>query len=228
MNVRTWLHTCAGRKDKLGPTLESLDASDLKGKYEIIEAPLAPARVCNEWWKETMLRLAKEKVDGEVPDCIVRLEDDVIVNQHFLHNVTTWTAPEEPDFGMGLLFLWDGCWPPLPHMHRYKRKGALCRLDLDLPGAQAQMFKASAIPGIVGSIANAQRWWNPDVLIFDCVVTRATRLSGKYVYCHTPSLVNCHPGCTVAASGYKHQGHFSFKTYKPEWKRGRDPEPRRL
>jgi hypothetical protein len=188
---------------------------------------MGDAAACNEWWTETMLRLAGEGVDGSTPDFILRLEDDVIVNEHILHNVSTWPALDKPDFGMGLLFNWDGQWPPLPQSQRWHFDGSLRRLDLDLAGAQAQVFRASFVPKMISQISNAQRWHPPGELVYE-KASRATRLAGKYVYLHRPSLVNCHVGCVMSADGCKHGGHFSRKTWHPTWRRGRDPEPRRL
>jgi len=233
--VKIWVHTCAPRLDKLGPTIQSLDESDAKGKYEILECPAGKLDAANEWWAETMLRLASEEPEGEGPHCIVRLEDDVIVNHHLLHNVCSWPALGFADFGMGLIFNWDGQWPPramsqrwtkMPHGQRDIRE--LQRLDLDLGGAQGQVFRADFIPKLVSQISNAQRKCGKGHLIFDWVLTRATRYAGRAVYSHLPSLVNGHIGSTMGATGMSHNGHFSHKTYDANWKAGVDPRPSKV
>jgi hypothetical protein len=217
--VRFVVHTCAGRKDRLGPTLESLEASDIAGKYELLECCTGNYPACNDWWCETMLRLAKEPVNGVVPKFIVRLEDDVIVNQHIGHNVRAWRAYDEPDFGMGLLFNWDNQWPARKTLTKV---GHVRRKDLNLCCAQGQVFLTSHLPALIRSIPVAQRSGVRGELIFDWIVTRACRLAGKYVYSHLPSLVNCHSGCRVGATGIHHQGHSSSKTFQLTWRAGRD------
>jgi hypothetical protein len=232
MKIRTWVHACTTRSEKHGPTIESLDDSDLKGRYELIECPSwkdvgIPA--INKWWCDTMVRLATEPFEGgSPPDFVVRLEDDVVVNKHILHNIETWPSLQENDFGMGLIFNWDCLWPPLPQMQRWRKNGCLIRLDVDIACAQGQVFRADFIPSLVRRIPKSQTWFPPWHVVFDHVATRATRLAGKYVHVHLPSLVNCHRGCHVGVGGDRRPGNYSNKTFHPTWKRGRDPDPRRL
>lgn len=218
--MRYWVHTCDGRQAQLERTLASLDASDLAGKYELLTCPTGNNVACNQWWCDTLVRLATEPVNGVVPLILVRLEDDIVVNEHIDHNVRAWSAYREDDFGMGLLFNWDNQWPP--HSKNWTKRGNLRRKDQNLCCAQGQVFLSSHVPALVRKIPDSARSGVKDELIFDWVATRACRFAGRYVYSHLPSLVNCHEGCRTSARGALHQGHFSKRTFQRRWMAGRD------
>ncbi len=224
---RVFVHTCSARREKLGPTLESLDASDLKGRYEVLEAPMGHPTVIHAWWSETMRRLASEPFfEGKPPRFILRLEDDVIVNRHILHNVASWQALHEPNFGFGQLFNWDGDYPPRACMAAINRHGSVERKDQEFYGAQGQLFLAEIIPQVADSFLHfGKNFYGEDHFNLDGCVTRSVRSAGKVGYLHRPSLVNCHAACSTAASGYQHNGHFSKKSFSLDWMADRDPLP---
>jgi hypothetical protein len=221
--IRVWVHTCEGGRKRIGPTLESLDASDLKGRYEVLDSPMGDGRTIHKWWSETMTRLATEPYKNGKPPCfIIRLEDDVIVNKHIMHNAASWQAIQEPNFGMGQLFNWDGDYPPRVHVSRRNHWGSLARLDKEFYGAQGQMFRGEIVPRVAAMFPGLveARWGNQFNLDGAVVRTVCSIAEGSYVgYLHVPSLVNCHEMSCTAASGYKHNGHFSSKTFSPDWRR---------
>jgi hypothetical protein len=223
VRLRFWVHTCALRKGKLQPTLYSLMASDIGSDCDVLECPMGLAPVINAWWEQTWRELA----DAAAPDeYLVRLEDDVVVNRHIRHNIETWSALKEPDFGLGVLFNSDRIWPPLPQMKNRKPSGALCRMDVDIPGGCGQVLRADRVHAIMDRVSDAQRREGPRAVMFDFGLSRATRYAGYFAYCHEPSLVNCHEGATVSTLGGAPDNNWSDKSYDAEWKRGVHPERR--
>jgi len=229
---RCFVHTCWARLGKLAPTLESLDASDLAGKYEVLESPMfnrEGGEVTEQWYKDTLVRLAAEPLPetGKPPDFVVRFEDDVIVNRYILHNLQTWGALRKSEFGLGVLFVWDQQWPPRPCMQRWDRDGNLCRLDLDICCAQGNVYEAKHVPVVMDFLERAQgcAGVGHGSATYDNATTRATRMAGKYVFLHLPSLVNCHGGSKESTFGSR--GHSSDRTFDLNWKHGESRHFRR-
>jgi hypothetical protein len=234
LRIRAFVHTCAPRQGKLGPTLASLDASDLAGNYEVIEAPVGIGTDAFErWYLSTMRRMATEPLDDGLPaDLIVRVEDDTIVNKHIAHNCCTWPAVREPDFGIGWLFLYDPWWNPDPRtmMRRGGDDERIISKDVDIPGGQGQVFRSEVVESILACIPDArihrkigstQCMPGPrEDLWPDTTLSHATQLASLFVYLHKPALVNCHSGSTdsIVSNGII-AGHFSHKNFSADWRR---------
>jgi hypothetical protein len=237
LTIRVWVHTCAARLDKLLPTLESIDASDIGVDYEVLESPMwcdTPWQECEAWYVETMRRLAAEPfIDGRPADLILRLEDDVIVNRHIIHNCRTWSAVRKPNFALGILFNWDAKWPPGTLYQDWDMQGNLRRKEPQIACAQGYLFGSGRVPVMFsdGSIQRGKQRLgaagSTGPALYDIVTSDAAQCAGG-VYSHLPSLVNCHEGCRVTADiGAPKTGNWSSKTFDLDWKRGESkPWPR--
>jgi len=231
--VKVWVHSCEFRagSECLTRTLLSLRESDIGNDFEVCMGPPWTPQVLTDpeaklymdpWWKDTLMRKSEESTAGGKRGYVLRLEDDVIVNRHILHNVKTWPALDEPQFGMGDLFNYDGMWPDFLDLTRLRpvRDGVLRRLELDQIGAQGQLFASAALPKVFNKVPRAFEMWSSCGCAYDHIVSRACNYAGFGYYAHLPSLVNCHDGCKLGSKGQLHEGHFSHKTFSLDWMRG--------
>jgi hypothetical protein len=222
--VKFWVNTCPKRRHLCEATMESVRASDIGDSCELVEGLDGWNQKSWDQLHEFILGFSKEA------DFTVRLEDDVIVNKHIMHNVQTWAAITREDFGLGWLFLYDGFYYPKRRTLTMQdgRKDLIICTELALPGSQGIVYKSSNIEQILAQIMEARKHkyatcdrYLPGPLnnLFDSAVSWATQLAKFWCYMHDPSLVNCHEGSRVSADGSKHEGHFANKTFDLEWKR---------
>ena len=225
--VKFWIHTSPARagSDCLEQTLRSLRESDIGDEFEVCLGPPASTHTVaemNQWWMDTLLRKATESTSDGGRGYVVRFEDDIIVNRHILHNVKTWPALGQANFGMGDLFNADSYWPERydPMLWRVRGPEAIQRLELDQQGGQGQLFASAALPKIMKKVERAGDLGGGKFGAYDFVVSRACNYAGFGYYAHLPSLVNCHDGCKVRSDGVAHDvGHYSDKNFDLNWKR---------
>jgi len=185
--ICVWLHTWHGRDEGRGATMESVAASDVGDRMEVMRQPTGCHR--DDFYMQTLHDLAHR----DDIDWMLRLEDDVLVNRHLLHNVCRWNAVHHPLFGAGWLSVTGGivadrrnCKRRGPHLTReyhgcFFAGGVLVRtsfLRSALPVIDSRLRELGRKGGPLGSFAPGSS------------VAYAAWESGKRVFFHyKPSLV---------------------------------------
>lgn len=90
--MHTW-HGRAGSAERKR-SLQSVSESDI-GHIDVCEQPTGANRI--DFYIDTLRRLRKDAA------FLLRLEDDILVNRHVIHNVLRWRGFDEPHFGAGWL-----------------------------------------------------------------------------------------------------------------------------
>ena len=202
-----WVNHCAQREGTglLEATVESLDKSDAVGRYEVWKHD--PAEQKQNDWLIDRLRLAASKSKW-----FIRLENDVVINRNLCHNVCNWSATEESDFGLGLLFGNRTLFQGAARLSLSRNKnGNLSRKTRWIEGAQAQLFKSSTVERILGNYAKSKEelrsapWYNADACMPDFWVSTGVYEAGLATYIHTPSLVQ-HAGSVSTYGGIDASG----------------------
>jgi hypothetical protein len=213
-----WVNHCAQREGTgfLEETVRSLDASDAVGRYEVWTHD--PTEQNQNDWLTDRLRQA-----ASMSKWFIRLENDVVVNRNLCHNVCNWSATEEPDFGLGLLF---GNWTLFNGAARLNlsrnKNGNLSRKTRWIEGAQAQLFKSSTVERILSNYAKNKRelqlapWYTEDRCMPDFWVSTGVFEACLATYIHTPSLVQ-HVG-TVSTFGGKDASQIYSEDFDLNWK----------
>lgn len=198
-----WVHS-SKRRDP-SSTLQSVEASDIGKNYLHVrdeESRTFPKDYPNlqQWWQQQWLKAAKL---AEEQDCqwILRLEDDIIVNRHIRHNVLTWPALRDPDFGLGTVF-WMDYWDKDPEIFKTsEHSGEDYRDTPDVEGAQGQVLKTTMVPDLIEASKQAiiDRGF-PKHVSFDWSLSRGAHQLGLQIqersgvpfrtFVHYPSLVN--------------------------------------
>lgn len=190
------VHTHPGRQNHLDPIKESLESSDVLKMYSIAMEPHGLGHY------EKMLHwlMFLNRAAREAP-YVLRLEDDVVVNRHILHNVGTWSALLDPDFGMGILFAHED------NAHHFQRtqyglSASMARTRIAY--AQGQLFESTALQAATKAVWEVLRseghgWetltkkWSR----FDGTISLAISKVRKHIYLHRPSLVECSEVATI-------------------------------
>ena len=94
-DVTVFVQTCPERDAHIAPTLESLRQSD--AEFKVLRQP-EDQRHCR-FFLDVLREMASVNTRW-----VIRLEDDVLVSKHLVHNFLSWPALREPDFGVGWLF----------------------------------------------------------------------------------------------------------------------------
>lgn len=224
-DVFFWVNACVVRKDSdvRRNTILSLRNSDIPS-FEVWMHDPAEQKF-KDWLIEKLL-LAASKAEF-----FVRFEDDIEVNKNIMHNISTWSALDEPDFGMGLLYVNKSIIDPRGwHMLARSPKGELKRRYRWTEGAQAQIFKSSLMPAILENFNKEietmghQCCLDPDYCIPDFSVSTGVYELGKSVYIHSPSLVQHNGIVSAFSNGQTAKDPILARNYDPDWKR---PEEKR-
>lgn len=219
-SVFYWVNSCSLRENSklVDSTLSSIAASDIP---EVSVWTHDPNEVKFKFWLISKLLLAASKADY-----FVRFEDDIEVNKHIHHNIQTWSALDEPDFGMGLLYVNRSLVDPRGwNALARSPKGELKRTSRWAEGGQAQIFKSSLMKDILihfGKDVDKLRYPgcdDPDYCIPDFSVSTGVYEIGKSVYLHTPSLVQHHGKVSAFSPGETAKEEISSRNFDPNWKR---------
>lgn len=223
-----WVNSCTLRQDSevVDDTIKSICDSDIES-FELWTHDPEESKF-KDWLIEKLL-LASTKAEY-----FVRFEDDIEVNKHIHYNASTWSALDEPDFGMGLLYVNSSVVDPRGwHMLSRSPSGVLKRRARWAEGAQAQIFKSSLIPIIIENFGKNVDQLNypgakdPDYCIPDFSVSTGVYEAGKSVYIHTPSLVQHRGRVSVFSPGQTAKEEISSRNYDPSWKRPENKPKRR-
>jgi hypothetical protein len=223
-----WVHSCPQRANQIGELRASLNASDVS-RFEVrrhgagLDLP-----AIREWWAKQWRETAEAAAKAGATH-IVRLEDDVVVAPHLAHNVTTWPALSNDDFGVGLLFIDDSLLVQLGGFEIEPTTGAM-RATMDhLACGQGHVIPVGLINKVMDDINEAHesmyRVRRSHTVCFDCSFTHAVHRAGKRIYVHVPSQVQTSELSRASAltEGVP-QTHSAARTWDPEWRRPGDAE----
>ncbi len=96
--VAVFIQTCPARWLSASGTLESVRASDIGEDFNLLKHP--PNVPKCEFFAQVLRTMAAAPARY-----VMRLEDDVLVNRHILHNFLSWPALRDPLFGAGWLYV---------------------------------------------------------------------------------------------------------------------------
>ena len=234
--IYVWVQHAHGRNSS--PTFESIHASDIGRNYTLVtdEPRKFPedGDKLQAWWADTCLAQADA---AEARGCkwILRLEDDIIVNRHILHNIQHWPALHDPLFGFGTLFVPDR-WLRRPMFARGVSGEWYCKFK-DVAGAQAQVYSVERIRAyipLVPEMRRARGLGRPgDPPSFDWALSRAAHYYGarthqmdpQRVFIHKdPSLVDLAPSSLQSAMFPQapqdpNLHYWGTKSFNAEWRR---------
>lgn len=150
-------------------------------------------------------------------ELVVRLEDDVDVNQHFVHNVTTWPKLHDRRFGVGWLFDPAGRGYTI-HDRIYQRPPSRDYwMNTELAYSLAVVMWKKDVPAVR---ASCERWYakhGGDAQ--DIALSIAPRTFGKELVVHAPSLVE-HLLKMPSTLGHGHSRHAtSCGAFFRDWRR---------
>jgi hypothetical protein len=225
-NLVVWIHTCPQRLNRIGETTASLDASDIaeiSGNICVAGTGSKPYSWPEtiDWWMEHWIAMAK------LGDWVLRLEDDIIVNPYIGHNLATWPAIRERDFGMGLGFVMDDILRDLGGLEFLPNKVVRSKAR-STPGGQAQLMPSRLIPQTIDWV-RAHRYTLEGCNIdcpawFDTGITRALTELGYRTYLHVPSIVRTNAVSDESVASKCHREHHAHRTWLENWKRPEDYE----
>jgi hypothetical protein len=193
-------------------TFASLQRSDV-AEYTVAEQP--PAASPQTYFVDLLAAATESNAD-----VIVRLEDDIEVNRHLLHNIQTWAALQDPDFGVGFLSNASNYCPP------FELSGSGCYRSLrqEVSAALGQVFLPRTLHRVLAAIA-----CHPDhlhaiahgTINFDHVVSKVCFDLGLNVYVHFPALVRETPfGLLHSSWGNRGPGRHPVQPdFVEDWKR---------
>lgn len=233
-DVLVWLQTTV-RRDA-SQTIKSIERSDIGGRFLVVEDkkqrqfPRDYIDLQN-FWHRSWLEMADA---ARVRNCslILRLEDDIVVNRHILHNVCRWKAPESPLFGLGTLFSPD-YWLKKPQLFvADKATGAVYRNNIDVEGAQGQLVATSRIEALLAGVPQAIRdkgFGKPHHQpSFDWSLSRAAWPLGLRAFVHQPALVDLHAASLQSQIDLEQhqtnkphpaeQHYWGHKSFQENWK----------
>lgn len=114
-DVTVIVQTCGEREQVREATIASLRQSDARD-FTVIHHPVG-TRHCRFF-----LEVLRTMADVDTP-WVIRLEDDVLVSKHLIHNFLTWPALRDERFGIGWLYVSEMvrmCHPPDARGHRLR------------------------------------------------------------------------------------------------------------
>jgi len=211
MEFSVAVQTCAGREIALGRTCAELEASDVGSAYTVFDHP--PGKTVVEHCLGVLDALSKAGTEYAI-----RLEDDVLVNANILHNLRTWPALGEPDFGAGWLYVPRCLLLDLARTGYGRKTRSAHRItDPRLGGSLGVLFRTGDLPAVIEQMRSHAG------LVQDWSMSRAVFELGKRVYYAKPSLLehNVDVPSSLEHSA-KHHGiyHTSGGYFQRAWKRG--------
>jgi hypothetical protein len=223
--VAVFVQTCPARRVGARETLESVRASDIGEDFSVLEHPSDQTK-CQFF--ESVLR----QMSAADAPYVMRLEDDVIVNRHILHNFLTWPALKNPLFGAGWLYVSEAAFRATrTHRMGYRNTevmyGSLCvGMPREHVAAAVQLLEEwQKLFGCALDTCNCgKRNDRPRMSKTygqDCALSRAVWKLGKRVFFHDPVLAENR--LIQSTHGLKTTGHPSHwragKLFQVQWRR---------
>jgi hypothetical protein len=208
--VFPWVHTWHGRdKSDLIKTLRSLDASDLAGKYSVMCQPKSEHR------DDFYLRVLRQICDDPLYDYMLRLEDDVVVNRHVLHNACKWRATKHPKFGAGWLSVTNGLLEDSVNCRRLD--GFMVREFPECHFAGGVLMSTAVLRDVFADMESRLRAGG-DQFAPGCSVSRAVWKRGLRVFFHEPSIVKIDMSVPAYHPSRENQKDFWRQPFDPAWR----------
>lgn len=191
-------------------TRRSIEASDIGARYEL--ALQAPDRTP----REHFLALLKRAALAPTP-WVLRLEDDVLVNQSIIHNLQTWPAKSDPQLGAGWLFDPGGTTRTV-HDRMYGRVGTDRWHQGELHCCQGVLLPTECLTELAELSA---RWFDahPGKLSQDLALSHAVAEMGLAICVHAPPLVEHLAHHTSTLGNPVMRWHTTEGAFKPDWRR---------
>lgn len=216
-SIAVVIQACPNPRPGLDSVLASIEASDIGTNYDLRFQPLG--LTIREHFFDTMRSAATRGCD-----LVLRLEDDVLVNQHILHNLASWPAIDDPRFGAGWAFDPGGT-----TRSAYDRKSH-CAVEKTRWVACLQAYSQAVLVwtrDVEAICTGAQKWFatHPSICEQDLAISSAVLGAGKQHAIHGPSLVE-HLITLPSQLNHSHKGiqaATSDKAFSATWKRG-DPQ----
>ncbi len=206
MKVAVFVQTCPQRRTDRLPTIESLRQSDVGDDFTVLEHP-------EDQDRRAFFRHVLETMADCGADYALRLEDDAVVNQHVLHNFSTWSALDDPLFGAGWLFVPEAALS----VHFKVSGGVKYRALSEMWAALAVAIPVKYVPACIEELERSEK------LDQDLILSRAVWREGKRCFFHEPSLAENRDPPTAFGTKYlrgttpKHL--FAGRTFSADWKR---------
>lgn len=206
MKISVFLQTCPQRRTDRLLTIESLKQSDVGDGFTVLEHPEGQD-------KRAFFRRVLETMADSGADYALRLEDDVIVNRHILHNLSTWGAIDDPLFGAGWLFVPEAALS----VHFGTSRGTKYRALAEMWAALAVVIPVKYVSVCLDELDRSEK------LEQDLIMSRAVWKLSKRCFFHEPSLAENRDPPTAFGTKYlpgtttKHL--FAGRTFSADWKR---------
>lgn len=214
MKADVIIQSCPQRAATLRETIESVEASDIGHDYEVAMHPAGMS--LNDFFYAVLKRMSEATTEY-----VIRLEDDALVNRHILHNVLSWPAVQDPEFGGGWLFVPHGLMgPSWFSAHRMTKNGEMYRTKFPLHSSVGYMFKTETLPKIIEAMHtyDDDKRYNGGMMDFG--VSLAIEKLGLKLFLHVPSLVEHN---LKIPSAMQHTYDSGTATagglFKPDWRR---------
>lgn len=210
MKIAVFLQTCPQRRTDRLPTIASIEQSDIGTDFTVLEHP-------EEQDLRTFFRHVLEAMADSGADYALRLEDDVVVNRHILHNFSNWSALDDPLFGAGWLFV------PQAALSSQCRTscGVKYRSVAEMWAALAVAIPVKYVPACLNELARSEA--RSEKMTQDFPLSRGVWHMGKRCFFHEPSLAENRDPPTAFGTKYpprtKKQHLFAGSTFSADWKR---------
>jgi len=202
-----WIHTCPPREPLLGRLLDSLRRSDVR-EYEIRCCRAKGLHAVEDWMVAQLDELT------ERDEWVLRMEDDIVVSPHLMHNALSWPARRCPYFGVGLLYRFSWYTDDTDRWRVDAATGSLWHDHRHVAGAQLVLYRSEAWRRIRKHLP-LQRG-----SLMDLGITEAVQRAGLRTYVHKPSLAQTLPEVSTQHclhAGSQHE-HYALD-YDPEYRR---------
>ena len=207
MRIKVVVQTCPQRRELLPQTLESIQGSDIDD-YEVMEHPEGMSLY--DFFLSVMRCLRDSGADYGV-----RLEDDALVNRHFIHNIRTWGALNEANFGAGWLFASQGMFNDRGKLQRSMPSGELYRNTREIHCALAVLLPIPLLRDELYAhmVAKGKQ---PQ----DFAMSGAVWDGGRRCYLHSPPIAeNVFAPSVRGHTNHTRYGHCAGSYFKPDFKR---------
>ena len=208
--ITVFVQTINRMRDSWGETRASIESSDIGKNFLVLhQGENTTARQHFLGVLETMSKCSTEWA--------LRLEDDVLVNQHILHNLRKWPAKYDERFGGGWCFDAGGVTRTV-HDRMYGRQGNDKWHSGTLHCCQGVLLRTEEISKLR---ILCEEWFskNPGRLSQDIALSNAIAASGKQICIHSPSLLEHLVRYQSTLKNAHTRSHTSEGTFLPEWRR---------
>ncbi len=203
-----YVMTNHGRPDLLARTLDSLRQSDVGTDFSVFSHP--PRMAFLDFF------VACFEAVGTDRRYVVQIEDDVVVNQHLLHNLRNWTARRDPQFGVGYGFVSQGV---AGDRGRQARSAlGIYRSCEFTHGSCLALVPAAEVPALCAAMRARMVPKTPPQFGGDLLLSGAVWDWSKRVYLHEPALAETDIGTSSIRCHPVTPDHAAQDNFHPRWR----------